>query len=164
MLARAPKNCICLPTSIGDTQQAIAPSSPQARRMMSSLSNWMELVSMATLAAKRRKASGRRGEYQIGQVRFRRGTEIVESLKKAKARLGHERPAVVAHASNRFRHPGRVAREQFVVFRAAQEADNAQFDHEVVDDLLCLLLSECARGEIPLQSRCPGRSRCARAT
>jgi len=32
-LARAPKNCICLPISIGETQQAIAPSSPQAPRM-----------------------------------------------------------------------------------------------------------------------------------
>ena len=70
-LARAPKNCICLPTSIGDTQQAIAPSSPQARRMISSLSNWIELVSIATLAAKRRKASGSRGEYQM--VRFGSG-------------------------------------------------------------------------------------------
>ncbi len=50
--ARAPKNCICLPTAIGETQQAIAPSSPQARRIVSSLSNWIELVSMATLDAK----------------------------------------------------------------------------------------------------------------
>ena len=70
-MARAPKNCICLPTSIGDTQQAIAPSSPHARRMISSLSNWIELVSIATFAAKRRKASGSRGEYQM--VRFGSG-------------------------------------------------------------------------------------------
>jgi hypothetical protein len=70
-LARAPKNCICFPIAIGDTQQAIAPSSPQVRRMISSLSNWIELVSMATLAANCRNASGRRGEYQI--VRFGSG-------------------------------------------------------------------------------------------
>ena len=70
-LARAPKNCICLPTSIGDTQQAIAPSSPQERRMVSSLSNWIELVSIATFATKRRNASGRRGEYST--VRFGSG-------------------------------------------------------------------------------------------
>jgi len=57
-LARAPKNCICLPMSMGDTQQATAPSSPQVRRMISSLSNWIELVSIATLAAKLRKPSG----------------------------------------------------------------------------------------------------------
>ena len=39
--------------------------------MISSLSNCSELVSIATLAAKRRKPSGRRGEYQI--VRFGSG-------------------------------------------------------------------------------------------
>ena len=33
--------------------------------MISSLSNWSELVSMATLAANRRNPSGIRGEYQI---------------------------------------------------------------------------------------------------
>ncbi len=64
-LARAPKNCICFPTSIGDTQQATAPSSPQVRRMISSLSNCSELVSIATLAAKRLKPSGSRAEYQM---------------------------------------------------------------------------------------------------
>jgi len=40
---------------MGETQQAIAPSSPQAMRMISSLSNWIELVSIATLDEKRRK-------------------------------------------------------------------------------------------------------------
>ena len=65
MLALAPKNCICLPTIIGDTQQAMAPSSPQALRMISSLSNCSELVSMATRAANRLNPSGSRGEYQI---------------------------------------------------------------------------------------------------
>src|SRR5262249_62329625 len=69
--ARAPKNCICLPTSIGETQQAIAPSSPHALRMISSLSNWIELVSIATFEEKLRKAFGRRGEYQI--VKFGSG-------------------------------------------------------------------------------------------
>ena len=70
-LARAPKNCICLPTSIGETQHAMAPSSPQVRRMISSLSNWSALVSIATLDANRRNPSGIRAEYQI--VRFGSG-------------------------------------------------------------------------------------------
>jgi len=60
-----------LPTSIGETQHAIAPSSPQARRMISSLSNWIEQVSIATCAVKRRNASGSRGVYRI--VRFGSG-------------------------------------------------------------------------------------------
>jgi hypothetical protein len=66
-------NCICLPVNIGDTQQAMAPSSPQVRRMISSLSNWRALVSITTLAANLRNPSGRRGEYQI--VRFGSGAE-----------------------------------------------------------------------------------------
>ena len=33
------QHCICLPMSIGDTQQAMAPSSPSELRMISSLSN-----------------------------------------------------------------------------------------------------------------------------
>ena len=65
MFALAPKNCICLPISIGDTQHAMAPSSPQVRRMISSLSNWSELVSIATLEANLRNPSGMRAEYQI---------------------------------------------------------------------------------------------------
>src|SRR3982751_1707257 len=70
-LARAPKNCICLPTSMGETQHAIAPSSPQEVRINVSLSNCSELVSIATFEEYRRKFSGKRGEYQI--VRFGSG-------------------------------------------------------------------------------------------
>ena len=39
--------------------------------MISSLSNWIELVSIATFAAKSRNPSGNWGEYQI--VRFGSG-------------------------------------------------------------------------------------------
>jgi hypothetical protein len=60
MLTRAPKNCICLPTRIGDTQQAIAASSPQEVRIRSSDSYWIAEVSMETCAQYRLKPSGRR--------------------------------------------------------------------------------------------------------
>ena len=56
---------------MGETQHAIAPSSPHAMRMISSLSNWIELVSIATFDENRRKPSGNCGEYQI--VRFGSG-------------------------------------------------------------------------------------------
>src|SRR5215475_15709090 len=56
---------------MGETQQAIAPSSPQALRMSESLSNCNALVSIATLAANLRKLSGNFGEYQM--VRFGSG-------------------------------------------------------------------------------------------
>ena len=45
-LTRAPKNCICLPTRIGETQQAIAASSPQRSRICASDSYWIEEVSI----------------------------------------------------------------------------------------------------------------------
>ena len=44
-----------------------------------------------------------------------------------------------------------IAGEQLVVLRRAQEADDAQLDDEVVDDLLRLLLGERARREIALE-------------
>ena len=53
------------------TQQAMAASSPQWPRMSSSLSNWMELVSMLALAQKALKPSGRRGVQST--VRFGSG-------------------------------------------------------------------------------------------
>src|ERR1700751_2835770 len=56
---------------MGETQHAIAPSSPHTPRMSESLSNCNALVSIATLAAKLRKLSGNSGEYQI--VRFGSG-------------------------------------------------------------------------------------------
>ena len=57
-LTRAPKNCICLPTRMADTQQAIAASSPHEPRMRSSDSYWMAEVSMETLAQNFLKPSG----------------------------------------------------------------------------------------------------------
>ena len=150
-MARAPKNCICLPTTIGDTQQAIAPSSPHARRMISSLSNCSELVSIATCVAKRRKPSGSRGEYQIVRFGSGAGPEVVERLQEPEARFRHERSAVVAHAGNGLGDPGGIAGEEIVVLRRAQEADDAQLDDEVVDDFLRLLLGERAGGQIPFE-------------
>ena len=57
---RAPKNCICLPTAIADTQQAIAVSSPNCLRISSSDSYWIAEVSIETCAQNRLKPSGSR--------------------------------------------------------------------------------------------------------
>ena len=70
-LTRAPKNCICLPTAIADTQQAIAVSSPQRVRSRSSDSYWIEQVSIETCAQKRLKPSGSAGDHST--VRFGSG-------------------------------------------------------------------------------------------
>ena len=86
-----------------------------------------------------------------GQVRLGRRAEVVERLQEPEARLRHERPAVVAHAGNRLGHPGGIAGEEIVVLRRAQEADDAQLDDEVVDDLLRLLLGQRAGRQIPFE-------------
>ena len=120
----------------------MAPSSPQVRRMISSLSNWSELVSIATFAANRRKPSGSRGEYQIVRFGSGRGPEVVERLQHPEAGLGDQRAAVVAHAADRLGDPRRVAGEQLVVFRRPEEPHDAELDDEVVDDLLRLLFGQ----------------------
>ncbi len=63
-LTRAPKNCICLPTAIADTQQAMAVSSPYFGRIRSSDSNWRAEVSTAVFAANSLKPRGRRGDQK----------------------------------------------------------------------------------------------------
>ena len=68
---RAPKNCICLPTRMADTQQAIAQSSPHFGRIRSSDSYWIALVSIEVLMAKRLKPLGRRSDQNT--VRFGSG-------------------------------------------------------------------------------------------
>ena len=61
---RAPKNCICLPTRIAETQQAMAQSSPDFGRIRSSDSYWIALVSIDVWIAKRLKPSGRLGDQK----------------------------------------------------------------------------------------------------
>ena len=97
------------------------------------------------------KPSGSRGDHQNGQVRLRRRAEVVQRLQEPEARPGDERPAVGAHAAERLGDPGRVAGEELVVLRGAQEADDPQLDHEVVDQLLRLRLGERALGEVALE-------------
>src|SRR4051794_37996437 len=59
---RAPKNCICLPTSIAETQQAIAVSSPKRGRMRSSDSYWIDEVSIDTCVQNRLNPAGSAGD------------------------------------------------------------------------------------------------------
>ena len=70
-LTRAPKNCICLPTGAADTQQAIATSSPYSGRISSSLSYWIDEVSIDTFALKSLKPWGSRSDQNT--VRFGSG-------------------------------------------------------------------------------------------
>ena len=75
----------------------------------------------------------------------------MKRLQKTKTGFGDQRATIIAHAADRFRHPGRVAREQLVIFGRAQEADDPQLDDEIVDDLLRLLLGEGAGLQVALK-------------
>ena len=85
------------------------------------------------------------------EVRLGRRAEVAERLEEAEARLRHERPAVEADAADDLGDPRRVAGEERVVLLRPQEAHDAELDHEVVDDLLGLLLGERAVGEVALE-------------
>ena len=73
---------------------------------------------------------------QNGDVGLGAAAEVVERLQDAEGRLGDHRSAVLAHAALGRRDPGRIAGEQVVVLGRTQVAHKAQFDDEVVDDLL----------------------------
>ena len=62
---RAPKNCICLPTRIGDTQHAMAASSPQWERICSSASYCTDEVSIEIAAQNSLYPSGSFGSQKI---------------------------------------------------------------------------------------------------
>jgi len=64
------------------------------------------------------------------------GAGLDRLLQEAEAVLGDQRTAVFAHTGDGFGYPGRVAREQGIVFRRTQEADDAELDDEVIDDFL----------------------------
>ena len=59
-------------------------------------------------------------------------------------------------------NPRRIACKQFVIFWCPQEPNNAKFDDEIVDNLLCLTLGQSAFGEIAFE-RCPQLDRWVRA-
>src|SRR6185369_14718104 len=77
-----------------------------------------------------------------GEIWFRCWTKVVERLQETKACLRYERTTVIAHTADRFRHPCRIACEELIVFRRAQEANDAQLDDEIINDLLRLFLGD----------------------
>ena len=73
---------------------------------------------------------------QYSDVRLRRRTHVVQGVQEAEAVFGHQCTAVQAHTADGFGGPNRVAGEQFIVFRGAQETHHAQFHHQMVNQLL----------------------------
>ena len=61
-------------------------------------------------------------------------------MQVAEAVFGHQRTAIQPHAANHFRGPDRIAGEERVELRRAQETYHADLHDEVVDQLLGLHL------------------------
>ena len=78
------------------------------------------------------------------------GAHVLEGVQEAVVVLGDHVAAVLAKAGDLERGPDRVAREERLVGRDAGELDDAELQHEVVDELLGLLLSNLAGGEVAL--------------
>ena len=101
---------------------------------------------------------------QHRDIRLRRRPEIGQRMQHAVAALGHQRLAAEAHAADAFGRPVRVAAEQRVVFRRAQEADDAQLLDELVPQFLGAgLRRACPRAD-RARCRCRGSSKCGRST
>ena len=58
--------------------------------------------------------------------------------------LRYKRSAIQAHTADGFGYPSRVAAEQFVVIRRAQEFNDPQFHDEMVDEFLSFFLRQCS--------------------
>lgn len=82
------------------------------------------------------------------QVRFGSGTEIIERVQDTEGIFRHQRPSVHAHAADRLRHPGRIAREQLVIFLDAHELDDSEFHDELIDEFLRLPFGDDAVFEV----------------
>ena len=72
-------------------------------------------------------------------------------MQHAVAGARHQRPAVEVHAADAFGRPVRIAAEQRVVLRRAQEAHDAKLLHQLVDQLLGAGLVELALGDVALE-------------
>ena len=125
--------------------------------MRSSDSYWIALVSIEALIAKFLNPTGSRGDQNTVRLGSGAGSEVVQRLQHAEGALGDERAPVLAHAADHLGHPDRVAGEELVVLRRAQEAHDAPLDHEVVDDLLGLRLGQRAFAQVALEVDVPER-------
>ena len=79
-----------------------------------------------------------------GEVRLGGGAHVLERVEETEIVLRDHVAAVHADARHLKRRPDRVAREQLVVGRDARELHHAELQHDLVDQLLRLLLGECA--------------------
>ena len=92
------------------------------------------------------------------------GPRLCQSVQHAIAALGHERPPVEVHAADAFSRPVRVAAEQRIVVRRAQEAHDPELLNELVPQLLCAGLIQRAFTQVAFDVDVEEAWRCGRST
>ena len=151
-LTRAPKNCICLPTAhrrhaAGDRGVVAVRRAHQVVGLVLDRRGVDRHLRAELLEALR---AARRPEHR--QVRLGRRAEVVQGLQEAEELflVTSVRPSSPMPPM-RLGDPGRVAGEQLVVLRGAQEAHDPQLDDEVVDQLLRLDLVSRPSAHVALE-------------
>ena len=108
------------------------------------------------------EALGQPRRPEHGDVGLGRWSEVVQGVQHPECALGDERAAVLAHSTHHLGYPNRIAGEQFVVLRRAQEAHDAPLDDEIVDDFLGLRLRQRPFAKVPLEIDVPERGQASR--
>ena len=85
-----------------------------------------------------------------GEVRLGGGAHVLERVEETEIVLRDHVAAVHADARHLERRPDRVARKELIIGGDAREFHHAEFQHDVVDELLRLRLGERAAREVAL--------------
>ncbi len=64
--------------------------------------------------------------------------------------LGNEGPSILSHTANGFGDPSWIASEQFVILGCSKMSNQAQFDHQLIDECLGGLFVDQPQVEITL--------------
>ena len=90
------------------------------------------------------------GGIQNGQVRLRARSHIYQSMQETEIVLGYHGTSVYADSANFQRCPYRVTGEQLIVGRDSCEFYHTKLHYEMIDQLLCLFLSDGSIFQISL--------------
>jgi len=85
---------------------------------------------------------GQTAAVEHGEVRLGRWSHVLQCVEEAEVVLCHHVAAVLSDACHLERSPYRVAGEELVVRRDTGKLHHAELHHQVVDELLCIILSQ----------------------
>ena len=87
-------------------------------------------------------------DQEVSVASIGRGVDANANWAEVERLFVDEARWIVSNTGDRFRNPGGIAREEIVVFWRSQESNDPEFDDEIVDDLLRLLLGNGSTGKI----------------